>query len=107
MILNSLSQLQMDYFTFKLIYKGTEGSQKKFGLKISSWVLSLFADELDVRYDLKEACPFKGLTNIPNDKGDNEVLAIPFACDVKPLISDRFNPVRNPPLSKKMRKSFL
>lgn len=76
---------QMDYFTFKLIFKGQDAGQKKFGLQISSWVLSMFADELDVRYDLqKRLALFKGLTNIPNDEGDNEVLSISFEYDKKP-----------------------
>lgn len=65
-----------DYFTFDLTYLGPLDKSKpdevSFRLDITNWILSMFADKIQVTYSKKNKTLLKynGLTNLKDDKGD-------------------------------------
>ena len=72
------------YYRFDLTFlgKGVGVSAKSdwvaLRLDINNWFLKMFADHISVEYDptTKRLMTYSGLTNIPNDKGDNQSLLI-------------------------------
>ncbi len=72
------------YYRFDLTFlgKGVGVSAKSdwvaLRLDINNWFLRMFADHISVEYDpnTRRLMTYSGLTNIPNDKGDNQSLLI-------------------------------
>lgn len=65
-----------DYFTFDLTYLGPiekdRPDEVSFRLDITNWILSMFADKIQVTYSKKNKTllRYEGLTNLKNQKGD-------------------------------------
>lgn len=74
-----------DYFTFDLTYLGPLDKSKpddvSFRLDITNWILSMFADKIQVTYSKKDKVllRYEGLTNLKNDKDDQYDATITFS----------------------------
>ncbi len=55
----------------------------EFEIKVENWFLKIFAPTLHVRYDVKSKriLWYQGLSNLKNDKGDNQSVTITYAYD--------------------------
>lgn len=70
---------KLDFYSFYFEKKDSDKEgQRKFVLKISSWVLRALVKEITVEYRDKDHALmlFEGLTNIDSDKHDSQILKI-------------------------------
>ncbi|MCR9206053.1 MAG: hypothetical protein NXH75_15830, partial [Halobacteriovoraceae bacterium] len=74
-----------DYFTFDLTYLGALNKEKpdevSFRLDITNWILSMFADKIQVTYSKKDKVLlyYDGLTNLKNAEDDQYDAKITFS----------------------------
>ncbi|MEA9357532.1 hypothetical protein SHI21_14990 [Bacteriovorax sp. PP10] len=70
---------KLDYYSFYFEQEPAKAEgQRRFILKISSWVLRILVKEIAVDYRMKDhsLLTFEGLTNIDSDKRDSQILKI-------------------------------
>lgn len=72
---------KMDFFTLTGYRRPSSADgDKEYGIKVSSWLVRLFADELKVAYDAKtfRLKSFAGRSNIPDDRGEPQQVVISY-----------------------------
>ena len=77
---------KLDYFSFTFEPQaGDKPTEKKFVLKISSWILRALVQKIVVDYRIsdKTLLKFYGLTNIESDQHDSQVLTITYPTLIK------------------------
>ncbi len=70
---------KLDYYSFLVNFSGRENGLRKYNIKAQSAILRLFAPLLEVWYsDEGKLLKYKGLSNIPDDKGGNQNVEITY-----------------------------
>ncbi|MBY0518106.1 MAG: hypothetical protein K2P81_14450 [Bacteriovoracaceae bacterium] len=70
---------KLDYYSFLVNFSGRENGLRKYNIKAQSALLRLFAPLLEVWYsDDGKLVKYRGLSNIPDDKGGNQTVEINY-----------------------------
>ena len=78
--LNLVLPSDLDFYNFKIEHASSAGDQVVANLKLSNWLLSVFAPKLRLVYDkkMKRLVEYQGVSNILDEKGGRQDVTIVY-----------------------------